>query len=63
MEDKTMARPYTYAPGTLADMGLDPAATRPVPLNYRTPGARRAGIGPSSGEVLGVLSAMDRLLL
>ena len=58
-----MARPYTYSPATLADGGLGPAFSSPIPDNYRTPGARRTGIGPSSGEVLGLLSAMDRMLL
>ena len=58
-----MARPHTHAPGPLANGGLDPAVSSPIPDNYRTPGARRTGIGPSSSEVLGLLSAMDRLLL
>ena len=47
----------------MADGGLDPTFFSTVPDNYRTPGARRTGIGPSSSEVLGLLSAMDRLLL
>ena len=63
MEDPTMPRPHTYAPGPPADGGLDPTFFSTVPDNYRTPGARRTGIGPFSGEVLGLLSAMDRLLL
>lgn len=58
-----MARPLTYAPGPLADAGLDPAAALPVPDNYRTPGSRKTGLGPGTSEVLGVLAAMDRLLL
>jgi len=63
MDDTTMARPHTHATGPLADAGLNPLATGSVPDNYRTPGARRTGHGPSSSEVLGLLSAMDRLLL
>ncbi len=58
-----MARPATYSPGLLVDAGLDPSAGFPVPDNYRTPGARRSGLGPTTSEVPGVLSAMDRLLL
>jgi hypothetical protein len=49
-----MARPATYSPGPLVDAGLDPSAGFPVPDNY---------LGPTTSEVLGVLSAMDRLLL
>ena len=59
-----MARRATYSPGPLVDAGLDPAAGFPVPDNYRTPGTRRSGLDPTTTtEVLGVLSAMDRLLL
>ena len=47
----------------MADAGLDPSAGFPVPDNYRTPGARGSGLGPTTSEVLGVLSAMDRVLL
>jgi len=57
-----MYRPHTIAcsPARSAD-----AKAVGVPQNYRRPGPRSGqeiGLGLSTSEVLGVLSAMDRLL-
>ncbi|MEO1161396.1 MAG: hypothetical protein AAFW74_13250 [Pseudomonadota bacterium] len=57
-----MYRPHTItsSPARSAD-----ANVVGVPENYRRPGphsGQEIGLGPSTSEVLGVLSAMERLL-
>ena len=61
-ETKAMYRPHTNSssPARSAD-----ANVVGVPQNYRRPGphsGQEIGLGISTSEVLGVLSAMDRLL-